>query len=1113
MMAGLTGYLHAGIVDGKADLVLGQANFTSGSANRGGSSPAANTLNGPLDVYIDTMTLRVYVADYGNHRVLWWSNYNTLVNGESADGVLGQANFTSGLYNRTGSTATCAANTLYYPARVTVDSGRNVWVSDRNNSRVLKYNYSTLANGVNASMVIGQANFTSNLANRGGSPTAQTLSYPWSVSFDYLGNLWVGDGSNNRLLKYLRQNIATNCSASYVEGQANLTIRAQNDSNGDGVTDSVSAKTLYNPFYAAPYSIYMSVVDYANNRVLRYSGVVSSNLSFASADRVFGQLNFTSNYPNQSAGRVVPNSTTLNKPWGMTFENSGNVWIADTANHRVLKYNSAGMLTAGTPASLVLGQGDFVTGNANRAGTVNSNTLYNPASVVSDYYGNIWVADYTNHRVLRYDALRLTNVSPSTAYNFDTISVNIFGKGLPAGSTVALTMNGQNPIHPSSVNVLTSSSAICTFKLNNAAVGSWKIVVTSTIYIFNGSSEDGFYLGSSVTCNSFSSQIGSAITVTGFGVTGVSRSEVFSTGTVSMSVSGAGFPGGCGVSMYNPLVAGSTITATSVNVVSSGLITFNINLSSGITPGYWTVAVTSGSYRTELRGAVYVKRLWNISSITPGYGYATGSVGISNLAGENFLAGSQVRLSKAGEADIDATNVNVVSSSKITCDIDLTGKAIGMWDVVITSGALSNTAAGVFEIKVGGWSVGAITPSSAYNYGVVEITDLSGANFPAGAGIKLSKSGESDIVGTDVTMPSGTKMACNLDLTLKATGYWDVVVTSDVYSAQLSGGFEIKGMELRGITPSASYSGVVVDITGIEGQGFLGGSVVSLRKSGESDIVAGDVVVTGTKITCKFNLSGAAVGLWDVVVTSGIFGATLAGGFEVRYDVSASALIDDASEASLMFRGEKGDTVLDLAAGTFASDVTLNVSTAVVPGSDDETIVPTKTGVNITNDKALQPRKDFSLTMYYRDIDTMNYDATKFVIGYYDEANIRWVVLPSQVNVTSKRVVARPNHLTIFAILQLAPSTNVDNARIFPNPYNPRKHTQGMTIANLPARAELKIYTVGGDLVREVGYTTGNSRTVWDGKNDAGLEVASGVYVMLIKSPIGTTKIKFAVER
>ncbi|HBU68820.1 MAG TPA: hypothetical protein DEE98_00375 [Elusimicrobia bacterium] len=70
-----------------------------------------------------------------------------------------------------------------------------------------------------------------------------------------------------------------------------------------------------------------------------------------------------------------------------------------------------------------------------------------------------------------------------------------------------------------------------------------------------------------------------------------------------------------------------------------------------------------------------------------------------------------------------------------------------------------------------------------------------------------------------------------------------------------------------------------------------------------------------------------------------------------------------------------------------------------------------------------------------------------------------------------------------------------------------------MTIANLPARAELKIYTVGGDLVREVGYTTGNSRTVWDGKNDAGLEVASGVYVMLIKSPIGLTKIKFAVER
>ena len=42
-------------------------------------------------------------------------------------------------------------------------------------------------------------------------------------------------------------------------------------------------------------------------------------------------------------------------------------------------------------------------------------------------------------------------------------------------------------------------------------------------------------------------------------------------------------------------------------------------------------------------------------------------------------------MSKTGQADIEATNVQVVSSSKITCDFDLYGAAPGNWDVVVTN--------------------------------------------------------------------------------------------------------------------------------------------------------------------------------------------------------------------------------------------------------------------------------------------------------------------------------------------------------------------------------------------------------------------------------------------
>ena len=98
-----------------------------------------------------------------------------------------------------------------------------------------------------------------------------------------------------------------------------------------------------------------------------------------------------------------------------------------------------------------------------------------------------------------------------------------------------------------------------------------------------------------------------------------------------------------------------------------------------------------------------------VTSITPSSGAYTETVHITNLAGTNFEAGATVKLTKTGEPEIDATNVVVVSSSRITCDFDLNGAATGYWNVVVTnpdtqSGTLPNgfrvTAPGVEEYFV-----------------------------------------------------------------------------------------------------------------------------------------------------------------------------------------------------------------------------------------------------------------------------------------------------------------------------------------------------------------------------------------------------------------------------
>jgi len=74
-----------------------------------------------------------------------------------------------------------------------------------------------------------------------------------------------------------------------------------------------------------------------------------------------------------------------------------------------------------------------------------------------------------------------------------------------------------------------------------------------------------------------------------------------------------------------------------------------------------------------------------ITSITPNSVNNNEVVHITNLAGSDFQSGATVRLIKTGQADITATNVTVVISSQITCDLDLRGAAPGQWTVRVTN--------------------------------------------------------------------------------------------------------------------------------------------------------------------------------------------------------------------------------------------------------------------------------------------------------------------------------------------------------------------------------------------------------------------------------------------
>jgi PKD repeat protein len=93
-----------------------------------------------------------------------------------------------------------------------------------------------------------------------------------------------------------------------------------------------------------------------------------------------------------------------------------------------------------------------------------------------------------------------------------------------------------------------------------------------------------------------------------------------------------------------------------------------------------------------------------VTGITPNSGAAGDVVPITNLAGSDFFNGASVKLRRAGSSDITASNVIVVSPTKITCDFALAGITPGgvAWDVVVTNpGGPSGTLTKGFTIVPG----------------------------------------------------------------------------------------------------------------------------------------------------------------------------------------------------------------------------------------------------------------------------------------------------------------------------------------------------------------------------------------------------------------------------
>jgi sugar lactone lactonase YvrE/lysophospholipase L1-like esterase len=364
------------------------AQFSNGQAAVGVLGPAdlvtrppaattASRFNGPNGVALDPISGKLFVADRGNHRVLRWSSAAAMTNGAAAEAVLGQTDFVTG-------TSGLAANKFNNPIGVHVDGAGRLWVADFSNNRVLRFDdASNKANGASADAVLGQPDF----ATGSSATSAVKMNGPVNAWLDPAGRLWVVNFNNHRVLRFDDAASKPNgAAADGVLGQPDFTTGA----SGLGQNRMASPNAV---FADAGGRVWVS--DYANRRVLRFDGA-ASKANGANADGVLGQPDFTTNTTGVTQSK-----------FGFTRyvagDASGRLYVVEEANHRVMIFDAAATLPNGASADAVLGQPNFTTNTA--PNPPNAASLATPRAIAVDPVpGNLWLADWANHRVLRYEA-------------------------------------------------------------------------------------------------------------------------------------------------------------------------------------------------------------------------------------------------------------------------------------------------------------------------------------------------------------------------------------------------------------------------------------------------------------------------------------------------------------------------------------------------------------------------------------------------------------------------------------------------------------------------------------------------------------------------------------
>jgi len=264
----------------------------------------------------------------------------------------------NGNYGYSGDNGPALSAELRSAHGIAIDSSGNVYIADTVNHCIRKV---TVGGVISTIAGTGSQGYSGDT----GPAISARLRFPYGVAVDSSGNVYIADTGNHRIRKVTGGVIST------IVGTGSLGYSGDNG-------PALSAR-LYSPYgIAVDSSGNMYIADSGNHCIRKVTGGVISTIAGTGSQGYSGDN-----------GSAI--SAQLNIPYSTAVDSSGNVYIADSENHRIRKVTGGVISTiAGTGvAGSAYGDGDLA-----RYAELNY-----PENVAVDSSGNVYIADINNHRI------------------------------------------------------------------------------------------------------------------------------------------------------------------------------------------------------------------------------------------------------------------------------------------------------------------------------------------------------------------------------------------------------------------------------------------------------------------------------------------------------------------------------------------------------------------------------------------------------------------------------------------------------------------------------------------------------------------------------------------